>query len=33
MGIDGSSLSLEKIDCMKDLKIARHNLEIKEKKS
>jgi hypothetical protein len=30
MGINASSLSLEKIDCLKDLEIARHNINTKK---
>jgi hypothetical protein len=30
MGINASSLSLEKIDCLKDLEIARHNINMKK---
>jgi hypothetical protein len=30
MGINASSLSFEKIDCLKDLEIARHNINMKK---
>jgi hypothetical protein len=32
IGIDASSLSYEKNDFLKDLEVARHNLELKEKR-